>query len=193
MKELFRIFSAFFRVGAFTFGGGYAMIPILRREVLEKYGWVTEEEMMDYYALSQSIPGIIAVNTSSFIGRKIRKIPGMIAAALGVIMPSLIIIVIIAAVLQNFLDNTYVQHALQGIQIVVFALICDAVWKMRDKAMKTVVGWIVFVIVFGLNVSSVIWTNPVLKTVTNPIYIVLATVVAGVVLGACNAIKEDKL
>ena len=104
MKELAEIFWTFVRVGALTLGGGYAMLPLLQREIVEKHGWATGEELMDWFAIGQCTPGVIAVNSATFAGRKVRGIPGAIAATLGMITPSLIIIIMIAAVLQNFAE-----------------------------------------------------------------------------------------
>ena len=116
------LFLTFAKVGVCTFGGGYAMLPILQREVVEKKGWVTEEEVTDYFAIGQCTPGIIAVNTSVFIGYRQRGVPGGIAAALGVVFPSFVVITIIAAFLTKFATYPVVQHALAGINAAVVAL-----------------------------------------------------------------------
>ena len=132
MKELISIFISFFKMGSVTFGGGYAMLPILRKECVENNKWITEEQVMDYYAVSQGLPGIIAVNVSVFIGYRRRKFAGGIAAALGCVSPCIIIISIIAAFLSNFQDNLLIKHAMSGVSICVVALILDAVlglWK----------------------------------------------------------------
>ena len=97
MNVLIHLFMAFARIGAFTFGGGYAMLPMLQKEVVEKYHWATEDEIMDYYAIGQCTPGIIAVNTATFVGYKTAGIPGADLATLGMITPSIIIITVIAA------------------------------------------------------------------------------------------------
>jgi len=136
MKELLDLYTAFFKMGAVTFGGGYAMLPILQREAVEKKGWVTNEEVMDFYAVSQGLPGIIAVNVAVFIGYHKRKIAGGIAAALGVVSPCLIIIMTIAAFLANFQDNAYVKHAFAGISICVAALILNTVIGLWKKGVK---------------------------------------------------------
>ena len=116
MKEFVNLFMAFFRIGAFTFGGGYAMLPMLQKEVVEKYHWATEDEIMDYFAIGQCTPGIIAVNTATFVGYKTRGIIGGIIATLSIITPSLIIITLIAAFLQNFADLAIVKYAFNGIR-----------------------------------------------------------------------------
>lgn len=136
----------FFKMGLFTFGGGYAMLPILQKEAVEKQKWVTEEELLNYYSIGQCTPGIIAVNAASFIGYKLRKISGLISATLGVISPSLIIIILVAALLRQYMDNQYVQWAFGGIRICVIALIIDTVWNMWKKGIKDVRGYLVFVV-----------------------------------------------
>ena len=127
MKELFELFWLFAKMGSVTFGGGYAMLPILQRELVENRGWVTNEELADFYAVGQCTPGIIAVNTSTFIGEKRRGIAGGIAATLGFVFPSLIIISLIAAFLSNFAELAVVKNAFAGIQVCVCVLILNAV------------------------------------------------------------------
>ena len=117
IKELAQIYWTMFIIGLTTFGGGYAMVAIIQRELGEKRNWMKDEELLEYVALSQITPGIIAVNVSTFVGRKRKGVAGAIAATLGVISPSIIIILIIAAVLTNFAENEYVQHAFAGIRI----------------------------------------------------------------------------
>lgn len=133
LRDLLILYTLFFRMGAVTFGGGYAMLPILRREIIQNHQWMDEETIMDYYALSQGLPGIIAINVSVFIGYRRRGIPGGVAAALGMVSPCIIIISIIAFFLSSFQDNPYVQHALAGISVCVAALILDAVISMDEK------------------------------------------------------------
>lgn len=144
MVSLWKLYALFFKMGLFTFGGGYAMLPILKKEAVEKQKWVSEEELLNYYSIGQCTPGIIAVNAASFIGYKLRKIGGLISATLGVISPSLIIIVLVAALLRKYMDNQYVQQAFGGIRICVIALIIDTVWDMWQKGVKNVRGYLVF-------------------------------------------------
>ena len=139
MKELWELFLAFVRIGALTFGGGYAMLPMIEREVVEKHHWATQEEVMDYFAVGQCTPGVIAVNTATFIGYKQRGILGGIVATLGVILPSLVIIMVIASMLENFAQIPIVQHAFAGINVAVAALILQAVVKL---ARSSVVDWL---------------------------------------------------
>ena len=127
MKELIELFLAFARIGGLTFGGGYAMLPMLQREVVENKKWATEAELMDYYAVGQCIPGVIAVNTAVFVGNKVRGLLGAIAASLGVISPSIAIIVAIAAFIQSFSELEIVQNAFAGIRVAVCVLILTAV------------------------------------------------------------------
>ena len=121
IKELWKLYTAFFKIGILTFGGGYAMLPMIEREVVTKNKWATMEEVMDYFAISQCTPGVIAVNSATFIGYKNKGVLGGIVATLGVITPSIIIISIIASVLQTFYDNKYVKSAFQGIGVAVCA------------------------------------------------------------------------
>lgn len=137
MKECWMLFQTFFFIGSITFGGGYAILPILVREIVEKRQWISEEEMLNYFAISQSTPGIICVNIATFMGYRRKKFWGSLAATLGVIAPSLIIITLIAAVLQNFSDIVWVQHAFAGIRIAVSALIAATVWNLLRKNVKT--------------------------------------------------------
>mgnify|MGYP001077292762 CR=1 FL=1 len=137
---LFKLYKAWFKMGLFTFGGGYAMLPMIQKEVIEKNHWASEEEVMDYYAIGQCTPGIIAVNTATFIGYKIAKVPGAIIATLGVITPSLIIITVIASLLSNFQDIPLVQNALSGIKIAVTTLMFISISKLVKKNIKGLFG-----------------------------------------------------
>ena len=134
MKQLFELFLAFARVGVMTFGGGYAMIPILEREIVDRHGWASEEELMDYYAVGQCTPGVIAVNTATFIGYKVAGTIGGIVATLGVVFPSVVIITVIAGILTNFADVPAVKSAFAGIRVCVCVLIFNAVLKLWKKA-----------------------------------------------------------
>ena len=169
-----------FVIGITTFGGGYAMVAIIQRELGEKKKWISETELLDYIAISQITPGIIAVNVSTFVGRKLKGIPGAIAATLGVITPSLIIIIIIAALLTNFTDNIYVQHAFAGIRISVCALIVNATIKFLKK---TVLDWltlVVFICVFVVAAFSRIQT----------VFIVLVIIAVSVIITIIQGKKK---
>ena len=134
IKDLLELFLTFAKVGVMTFGGGYAMLPILQREVVESKGWATEEELADYFAIGQCTPGVIAVNTATFIGRKKDGIPGGIVATLGVVFPSLVIISLLAGVITQFSELTWVKNAFAGIRVCVCVLIFNAVWKLGKKS-----------------------------------------------------------
>lgn len=131
---LLDLFFTFFKIGAVTFGGGYAMLPILQREVAENKKWSTEEELMDYFAIGQCTPGMIAVNVATFVGYKKKGFSGGLAATLGVITPSMLIISAIAVFLSSFAENPFVIHAFAGIRACVCILIFDTVIKLGRKS-----------------------------------------------------------
>lgn len=154
MKELLDLFVTFAKIGGFTFGGGYAMLPMLQKEVVEHKHWATEDELMDYYAIGQCTPGVIAVNTATFIGYKCRGILGGIFATLGCIAPSLVIITVIAACLQNFAQFAVVQHALAGIRACVCVLVFNAVVKLAKKSLVDKPAMILAIIVFACSMFT---------------------------------------
>ncbi|MDO4161671.1 MAG: chromate transporter [Pseudomonadota bacterium] len=160
MVRLWDLYAIFFKMGIFTFGGGYAMLPILKSEAVEKRKFLTEEELLNYYSIGQCTPGIIAVNAASFIGYKQRGFWGIIFATLGVISPSVIIILLMAALLRQYMDNLYVQWAFDGIRVSVIALIIDTVWGMWKKGVSQVRDYIVFGLAAALllcfNLSAVV-------------------------------------
>lgn len=138
------LYSAFFKIGILTFGGGLAMLPMLKREVVEHHHWLDEEELLDVYAIGQCTPGVIAVNTATYIGFKERGILGGILSTLGMITPSLVIITLIAAVLQQFMDNPILLHALAGVRIIVCGLMLNTVYTMAKKGIKDGLGLFIF-------------------------------------------------
>ena len=152
MKTLLQLFAAFARVGVMTFGGGYAMIPILEREIVDRHGWASSEELMDYYAVGQCTPGIIAVNTATFVGYSVAGVPGGIMATLGVVFPSLLIITLIAGILTNFADLPLVKSAFSAIRVCVCVLIFNAVVKLWKKAVTDKAALVLFLLVFLLSV-----------------------------------------
>ena len=161
MKALWTMFWAFARIGGLTFGGGYAMLPMLQKEVVEKHGWATEEELMDYYAIGQCTPGVIAVNTATFVGQKARGLAGAIFATLGVVFPSVVIITLIAAFLSNFAHLAVVQNAFAGVRVCVCVLIFNTVVKLWKKSVVDKAALVIFLAVFLgsclLDLSPVIW------------------------------------
>ncbi len=159
--SLLELFLTFAKVGVMTFGGGYAMLPILDRELIEKRGWAKNEELMDYYAVGQCTPGVIAVNTATFLGNKLAGPIGGIVASLGVVFPSVVIITLIAGILTSFADIPAVKSAFAGIRVCVCVLIFNAVlklWKaaVPDKA-TLVLAVLVFVLSFFLKLSPVVF------------------------------------
>ena len=149
---LWRIFFTFFKIGAFTFGGGYAMVPLIQREASEKQGWVTEEDILDIVAIAESTPGPIAINSATFVGYRACGILGAAVATLGVVLPSFLIILAIASILRQFQENVYVQYAFRGIRCGVLALILKAMWGMYKKCEKSIPAYIVMAAAFLLVV-----------------------------------------
>lgn len=147
MKTLIQMFLIFARIGGFTFGGGYAMLPMLQREVVENKKWATQEELMDYYAIGQCTPGIIAVNTATFIGYKNKGVAGAIFATAGVITPSIVIVVLISIFISSFQELEIVQHAFSGIRAAVVALIASSVIKLYKKSVVDAVTGVIFILV----------------------------------------------
>ncbi|MGL5694245.1 MAG: chromate transporter [Peptostreptococcaceae bacterium] len=148
MSELFDLFKTFCRIGGLTFGGGYAMLPMLEKEVVENRNWATSKELLDYYAVGQTTPGIIAVNTATFIGYKVKGVVGALFATAGVLFPSLVIIMIIASFLQSFSEYAIVQHAFSGIRVIVAVLILNAVIKLWKTSIVDKLGILIFLLTF---------------------------------------------
>lgn len=173
MPLLLDLFCAFFRIGLFTFGGGYAMLPLLQREIVEKKHWATEEEMLDYFAVGQCTPGVIAVNTATFVGFKEEKLSGAIFATLGVVSPSLVIITVIAALLSNFAHIAAVQNAFAGIRVAVCVLILNSIVKLWKKSVVDKLTLGVFIAVF---------LGSVLLSHVSPVVFIVAAAVLGIVV-----------
>ena len=192
------LFLTFARVGVCTFGGGYAMLPILQREIVEKKEWATEAELTDYFAIGQCTPGVIAVNTATFVGQKQKSIPGGIVATLGLVFPSIVIILVIAAFLQNFADLPVVIHALAGVRACVCALILSSVLKLRKSSLVDGPTAVIFAVVLVLavigNFIAFDGNTPLgalLNFLLSPVVLVVAAGVAGLCIrgakGALNA------
>ena len=179
LKALWVLFWTFAKMGVMTFGGGMAMLPILQREVVDSKGWATEEELTDYYAIGQCTPGIIAVNTATFIGQKYGGVPGGIVSTLGVVFPSLVIISILAGLISNFADLAWVKNAFAGIQVCVCVLIFNAVWKLLKKSVVDKRTAVIFVLV--------LLGGTFLKL--SPVWFVLLAALAGIVLKNLEAGK----
>ena len=169
---LLEIFVTFCRVGAFTFGGGLAMLPLFEKEVIDKKGWVTQEDILDIYAISQSLPGVIAVNASTFIGYRLAGVPGAAAAVAGMMAPSLLVIIAIASIFVQFRENYYVAKAFRGVRAAVTALIFLAAYRIGRATLKEAFSWIVavtaFLVIFLTNIHV--------------IYVILAGALLGIVV-----------
>jgi len=152
MKILFDLFYTFFKIGLFTFGGGYAMISQIKEETVEKKKWITEDELLDIITIAESTPGPIAINVATFIGCKQRKVLGSIFATLGVVLPSFIIIFIISQFIEKFMTYEIVKYAFVGINTAVAFLICKTGIEMAKKIEKKVVPILLFTIVFSLMI-----------------------------------------
>lgn len=176
MKELMNLFWSFCRIGGLTFGGGYAMLPMLQKEVVETHKWATEQELLDYYAVGQATPGVIAVNTATFIGYKEKGILGAIFATSGVVFPSLAIIMSIAGFIDSFSDSNIVQHAFSGIRVAVGVLILNALVKMVKGSVKDILGIILFVATFIISIFFNI----------SVVYIVVASALIGIISDFIN-------
>lgn len=172
---LWQIFSSFFKIGAFTIGGGYAMLPVMQREVVNRLGWLNEQEFMETIAVTQSAPGAIAVNTAILIGKQMAGLPGVVAGCLGAVLPSFIIILVIAAFFHNFLTWSPALNFFAGVRPAVVALIAHVAWKMGRRLVKNAVSLILFLVslalivlipglhpiwvIFGSGVATVLWAT----------------------------------
>ena len=171
-QQLWVLFWTFAKMGVITVGGGMAMLPILQREVVDAKGWATEEELTDYYAIGQCTPGIIAVNTATFIGQKYGGVLGGIFATLGVVFPSLVIISFLAALISNFAELAWVRNAFAGIQVCVCVLIFNAVTKLLKKSVVDKRTAAIFLLVLAGGIFLDV----------SPVWFVLASAAAGIVL-----------
>ena len=181
LGQLWLFYAAFFRIGLFTFGGGYAMLPMLQKEVVDRYGWASEEELMDYYAIGQVTPGVIAVNTATFVGYRKAGLPGAIACTLGVISPSLIIITLIAAFFRNFKEIEMIGHAFAGIRVAVTVLIGTSVYKLAKKSLIDLLAILIAAAVLLLSLFAGL----------SPVLLVVLAGIAGLLL-RYRGTKEEK-
>lgn len=173
MQLLWQIFSTFFKIGAFTIGGGYAMLPVMQREVVDRLGWLDEQEFMETIAVTQSAPGAIAVNTAILIGKQMAGLPGVIAGCLGAVLPSFLIILAIAIFFQNILSWPPAINFFAGVRPAVVALIAHVAWKMGRKLIGNIYSLLLFLIslalilfvprlhpiwvIFGSGIATIIW------------------------------------
>lgn len=173
MNIFIDLYMTFFKIGLFTFGGGYAMLPLLEREVVDKKGWAKREEILDYYAIGQATPGIIAVNTSTFCGFSKAGNLGGIVASLGFISPSIIIISIIAKFLTSFSHLVIIQHAFAGIRVAVCALVLNTVINLVKKNADSKIKFLVFVFTFiAIAFLSI-----------SPVFVVIGVGIFGILIG----------
>lgn len=175
--SLWELFSAFTRIGVLTFGGGVAMLPMLEKECIEKHSWATEDEMLDYFAIGQCTPGVIAVNTATFIGYKTRGTIGGIIATLGVVFPSFVIITAMASVLKAFQDNAYVAKAFSGIRVAVCALMLSAVIRLAKKAVTNIPTAVIAIISLVVQVFFGV----------SPIIVVISAIALGLIVFAFSS------
>ena len=170
-KRLWQLFATFFKIGAFTFGGGYAMIPIIQREAVEKHGWVTDDDILEIIAIAESTPGPIAINSATFVGYRTCGVLGAACATFGVVLPSFAIILAISYVLKEFQEFPAVQYAFNGIRAGVLALLFKALWNMYKKSPR---GWVAYVVMAGAFVATAFLN-------INLFYVVLGCAVFGLI------------
>ena len=170
-KKLWQVFWSFFKIGAFTFGGGYAMIPLIQNEAVDKRHWVTEDDILEVVAIAESTPGPIAINSATFVGYKAAGVLGSMCATLGVVLPSFVIIFLISFVMQEFREVQAVQYALNGIRVGVLALLVKALWNMYKKSPKGLTAYVVMIGAFVLTAFTPI----------NVIFVILGCAVFGLV------------
>lgn len=187
MKELFDLFFTFMKIGAVSFGGGYAMLPILTREFCDKRGWVSDTELNDYFAIGQVTPGIIAVNVATFIGNKRKGIIGGIFATVGLVVAPVIIITLIAALLTNFAELEIVKHAFAGIRVCVCVLILSAILRLWKKSVPDIPATIICVLIFLISAFA-----DYLPIKVSPVILVILAAAVGIILESIRASKKAK-
>ena len=170
-KELAKVFATFFKIGAFTFGGGYAMIPLIQKETVENHKWITDDDILEIIAIAESTPGPIAINSATFVGYRTCGVLGALAATLGVVLPSFLLILGISYVLREFQELKAVQYAFNGIRAGVLALLFKALWGMYKKSPK---GWATYVIMAGSFLLTAILD-------INVLYVIIGCAIFGLV------------
>lgn len=182
MNICLQLFISFFKLGLLMFGGGYAMLPLLEHEIVDKKGWINSEELLDMYALAQCTPGVIAVNTATKTGYKMKGIIGAIFATVGVVTPSIIIITVISTALESFAAIKEVQSILSGIRVAACAMMVATLIKLGKAGIKDWVGAIIFAAVF---VASVFFG-------VSPVWLVLGAIFAGIFSGKAKEKRGEK-
>lgn len=181
-KKLWEVFFAFFKIGAFTFGGGYAMIPLIQAEAVEKHKWVSDEDILEIIAIAESTPGPIAINSATFVGYRTCGFWGSFCATLGIVVPSFTVILIISYLLREFAEITAVQYAFNGIRAGVLALILKALWNMYKKSKKNLPSYIVMAGAFILTAFLDV----------NVLYVIISCAVFGLITSTIISRKENK-
>lgn len=179
-KKVFRLFLTFLKIGAFTFGGGYAMIPLIRKEAVEKNSWITDDELLEVTAIAESTPGPIAVNSATFVGYRVAGFAGALAATVGVITPSFTIIYLLSFAIEKFESNTTVKYAFTGIRAGVLALIIKALWSMGGKIEKNVAAIIIMIAAFIIAAFTDI----------NVLYIIIVSAAIGIINSLITARRK---
>ena len=182
LKRSWQVFASFFKIGAFTFGGGYAMIPLIQNEAVEKRHWVTDEDILDIIAIAESTPGPIAINSATFVGYKAAGVVGSMCATLGVVLPSFVIILLLSYVLQQFQDFKPVVYAFNGIRAGVLALLVKALWTMFKKSPK---GWPAYVVMAGAFILTAIFDF-------NVIFVIIGCAVFGLISASIMERRSGK-
>ncbi len=180
-KIILEIFTTFFKISPVTFGGGFAIIPVLEAEVVDKKRWVDREAVIDIFAVSQSVPGAIAVNSAIFLGYRLAGVPGALAAMLGILIPTFCLILVLAVLLVSFQRNTYVQAALKGIRPVIVALIAAAAYKMGKTALTDKISWAICIVGASL---------PLIFKDLNLVLVILSGAVSGLVITRIMKARE---
>ncbi|MGL4949080.1 MAG: chromate transporter [Anaeroplasmataceae bacterium] len=183
MKDLFKLFYVFARMGLVNFGGGYALLPLLQKDIVEKYKWASSEEIEEYYAIGQCTPGIISVNVSTFIGYKVKGVLGALFSTIGFLTPSIIIIILIASLLVNFSDYKIVQDAFAGIRVCVVALILSAIIKLFKKSIIDIPTLLIFILVIVLS----------LFTPVSSVYFVIIAGICGIMINSFKLRKSKNI
>ncbi len=185
MGKKLELFSSFLKIGAFTFGGGYAMIPLIQREVIEKKEWINEDEMLDIIAIAESTPGPIAINSATFVGYKVAGFWGSFFATLGVVLPSFVVIVLISLFFDKFLEVPVIAAAFHGIRAGVTVLIFNAVIKMFKVVKKNFISYMLIVFACTLSLLSIF-------NVFNLRFLTLLIILFGAIVGIISQAKKAK-
>ncbi len=182
LQKLWSLFLTFFKIGGFTFGGGYAMIPLIQKEAVERKGWITDDDILEIIAIAESTPGPIAINAATFVGYRTCGFFGAACATLGVVLPSFVVILLVSYVLQQFQSLKVVQYAFNGIRVGVLALLFKALWTMFKKSPK---GWAAYVVMGGAFLLTAF-----LKV--NVLYVIIGCAVFGLVTAALAERRAQK-